>query len=1682
MADEQFDIPSIVLASDTIDAQQGFFSRLEDATVKGIPAAAISGAMSVYNTFLDYSGNEMVDVQDAIEKYGPEGAGQYYADNKQVIDFAGFAATSIIPGALGIKALKLAQAGKAMGPIGRTLGIPFTRKNEYMRQAIMALGQSGGSMTSAVTAAKRAQMAWGVADNVLMSAAAELAVVGTMNDSPIFEGSDAWDFAQNVMIGAAFGGAVGGAIDSLATRGAIKSVQRQVEKYSREFETIFDPKNIGLSTADEIATLADNILKLPDDVWNTNVEFFYGGKKNTWTLDTQAAFSTIRGRAEKVAFDNLKLQFNELAEQGEITGQAMFKFIKQVVDEGRSAKLPNELIRDNVQGYLLNIKRITPVAENAENPLPKQFFISKQPTGLHDLFSEVRGKGTGKQAYYLTTTDPAAIRFGKVTDAGLVGLRKAFAEGYDAVMTTTGKIAINPKSQVIKRTPDQALSTKFFLDLETGALTPNPVVRAVDTVKSASEIKIAPGRVTIGAKDYAQEASKKLNLNDSAFLASTRYMWAQDGLTEAAIIKQRVIEWNDFPVLEKFAQSPLERWINKNIKIRLKDGTELDPLLITSVPNQINRFKLEALQDAFNEAGKAGKHYDLRFLSDHFNVSQKWIEDAIATGFSPNKELIDHVRGFKEYFKPRTLQLEWDAALPQVVNGAGKPITTQFVGPNFGATATMSLEYRMQTHLRQQGNAFDAVMGADAERFLSAADDLALQSSEQGSGASSFGASNADYGKRAEHWAQENGKQVAIVSQRWREEAIGVMSPHISAIRDNLEASAELGIVTNLLRKDTRRYYLHTGVDVKGKPVYQLVDREAVKLAEKGELSLDEAIEWISSTHDVRGVIELKNKAVYDFLDASTGLNAGRVQKQTVLSNAMGVARELDHKVVYAPPVNTSRYPYFAFVVNKPRPGAVSEVTMITAKSDDQLRNLAAKVGDDHEVIYKNDTKKFFKAKAQYDYDMQLNESKVNSTLQRNGVLADFFPETRAENVLEDYVRWHGNATENLVRSAVQVKNRRFYSEMGFLSELYTAPSTSKFAGFGASRSKIADPFGDYIKTSLNISKQSEYPLLDSFNEFIDGVGKRAYKAIDDAWSAFTGSEGKDLLALNKVEELMDYHGLKSPYSEMATYLEANEKVPKNLIKTAFQKVNYWLATMTLRLDFANSLINMISTPIMLGMEMQSIRGMVAKNPELAGKLAELTHVKVPGQQAAVPSTTKLIGKAISNFFGEGKKELLERYVANGDVRTTLQLYHEVLDDMAYMPNRKAAEWVTKLNKGVDKAARITGNEFSEELTRFVSADVMRQLTDPLVDAGKMTIREQNAYMSSFVNRVQGNYISSQRPVVFQGTTGAAVGLFQTYAFNVLQQLLRHMEARDAKTLLTFAGLQSSIYGMNGLPFFDAINAHLIGNAAGNKGHVDAYSLLPQANKELGDWMLYGTASAFPLFGDKSPALYTRGDINPRHLSILPVHPLDIPAVNASLKLLGTVGTLGKNLVNGADISGSLLQALEHQGWNRPLAGFAQLLAGQSTTGKGSLVSAANDMETTTMLSRIPERLVNYGGIARVMGSRPMDEAIALSGFYRNKAYEAKDRARLEAFGQAVKTKLYGNQVPDDDEFEDLLANYQAAGGRVETFSSSLQRWMKDSNSSIVNEMARKVRSPYAQKMMVLMGGEELPDYRSPSE
>jgi hypothetical protein len=1688
-----------MLAADTLDLQSSGTSPVTDAIFKGIPSAAISGALSVYNTFLDYGGKDQVDVHDAIQSFDPDTA-QYYSEHKETIDMAGFIGTSLIPGSLGMKGLKMLQAGKADGIFARFTGFAASRKDQYLSKALGQMAETGGTITSDIIASRRAQMAWATADNLLTSAAAETAIALTMNDSPIFENATFGDFVKNAALGAVFGGAIGGLLDNLAARGVLKQAQKSIEGKMRPVDTIFVPKDLNVDTATKIGNVLDQIIYRPETDFSIPFAYRVPGSKLTATqdLDISQALKSSRNRTEKVAFDTVAEHMNDLAEGAAITGQAFHGMIYKTIQDMRVAGEADDAISETVRGYL-NVKRIGALADNEADLVthPETFFLNKKPTSFSDLFQETRGKGTGKQAYSLTTTDSSLIKTAGPAD-GFKSVWEAFAAGFDVAIGASGQMVVNPKSKYIVRTKDAALDNRFYVDLPSGQLNRDIIVTGADTLKRDSDFIRLADEVIISGKRFKQAAMKEVSTADSALATSARYMWAKN-LTPAEF-NNRTILWNDFPVLDRMRELGATALNGKKApEIILPSGGRLSYNEIVDPTAFVNEHKLQWFVQQLEKTKKADgteAGRDIRLWANELNVPRDWIEQAQQSGFAPTRDLMGSAQPLASYFNPKTVRMEWNNSLPQVVKQDGSIPSWKDVNgingpaPNHMVSTILADKYRVQTALDQSRNAFFAVFGTDAQQFMQLSERLSQRATSTGAGAGAFTSSNAGYGDAAELFCQDTGKALHLLQGKLRDETIGAMMGDISAIRASKEAAAELGILTTALRRDARKYVFFE--DETGR---RMIDRDAVAIYRKSEgsdnpMTIDECIDALKMRAApgelIRGEYKITNPEVESFLVTNRDINAQRLAKSTVLLNATGLRVTRDPEVIYVPPIDTARYPHHAFVVAKERVGAATDVSMITAKDAEQLRKLAGEVGDDFDVVYDTDVLRYYKAKGHYDYDMTMHESKVNSSLQRKGKLSDFFPETKSDLVLEDFVRWHANCSDQLARTGVEVANRQFFNDMDWLARRWSDANESTAGGVGFLKSKTdANPFRDYAKTALNISKRNEFPVLDSLNEFVDKLGTEAYAAIDKAITNYRtagadkATELQSMVSLNKANELIEQYGLGTPYATMQNYLTANEGIPKNLIKVAFQKANLFLATGVLRLDLANALVNTISTPIMLGTELGAIRSAIGKDAGLAGKLDELMKVQVPGRDVAVPSNTRLIGNAIKNFFGPDKLALLNRYKANGDVKEVLTLYHEVLDDLSYLPNQAAGTWSSKVSAAVEKGAQITGNNFAEEFTRFVSADVMRQLTDPVVKAGKMDLQEANAYISSFVNRVQGNYVSSQRPVMFQGTTGAAVGLFQTYSVNVLQQLFRHMEDRNTAALLSFAGLQTSVYGLNGLPFFDAINQHLIGTAAGNIGHKDAYSFLPAANKEYGDWLLYGTASAFPLLGERAPALYSRGDINPRHLSIVPINPVDIPAVQASIKVVDSVMGFAKSVSNGGDLTNSFLFALEHHGINRPLAGFAQVMQGRSTTAQGSLISAANDMHTTSMLAAIPERLVNFGGISRIMGAKPMDEAVALNNMYRDKAYDAVDRARINDLGAAVKTKLYANQAPTGEEMGDFMASYMKAGGRIENFSSTLQHWQKDANQSVVNQVASHLRTMKGQRLQEAMGGTRLQDYSS---
>jgi hypothetical protein len=649
------------------------------------------------------------------------------------------------------------------------------------------------------------------------------------------------------------------------------------------------------------------------------------------------------------------------------------------------------------------------------------------------------------------------------------------------------------------------------------------------------------------------------------------------------------------------------------------------------------------------------------------------------------------------------------------------------------------------------------------------------------------------------------------------------------------------------------------------------------------------------------------------------------------------------------------------------------------------------------------------------------------------------------------------------------------FETLKYLGERHSNIATSQFTNVVTERLEkgLKDPYNDIVKTALNISRSGEYQPWINFNNFVKDAIEKPINALRDIVKT---SKNIDSVFVDKVNELSREMGQGQTLRTAADILISNGNIPnKPWIQPFVAKVNALLSTTLLQWDVFNAVNNTVSTAILAAPELNRLREAILKgNPEIAGKLTELGSVKVPGQDGLVlPTTSKMLSEAASAFINKTPETemLLKKFQDIGAIGTLAQELRQSLDSISLnfaIAGEKEAN--AGLAKAVEFGRKYTGNNLAEQFTRFVSAHSAWQITELGKKAGVISESEANEIISLFTNRTQGNYLYSQRPIVFQGVVGQAVGLFQTYQFNLMQQLFKYVGEGDSKSLAMLAGLQGSIYGTQGLPAFNFINTHIVGNAAGNTEHRDLYNASYSAfGKELGNWMLYGLGSNALGIIDPSMKfnLYSRGDINPRQLSVLPTQIEDIPIVAASTKFVTNIFDVFGKITDGAAILPAITQGIEHNAISRPLSGLAQIAQGYTTSSKGSLLSASQDLFSITTL-------------ARVAGAKPMEEAVALDALYRLNAYNAIDTKKRTDLGAAIKTTVVGGGAPSEDQINKFAAEYAKAGGKIEGFSKYFGNLMMQANESQVNKIVTHLNGRFAQQMQQIMGGQKLPDFLNP--
>jgi hypothetical protein len=307
------------------------------------------------------------------------------------------------------------------------------------------------------------------------------------------------------------------------------------------------------------------------------------------------------------------------------------------------------------------------------------------------------------------------------------------------------------------------------------------------------------------------------------------------------------------------------------------------------------------------------------------------------------------------------------------------------------------------------------------------------------------------------------------------------------------------------------------------------------------------------------------------------------------------------------------------------------------------------------------------------------------------------------------------------------------------LGDQYSRYATSKVASRAEQIQKTTDnPYYNYVKTALDISNISENHLVHGFNKALDGAVSRAYGAMVTAWKSVHNK--KDL---GKINALLDEQGLKPAYYDAALEALANHTAPRGMLTEFVRNANSMLSLFTLGLDPLNAINNAIGSNVLRMTELSAItRAIKQGNTELAGDLAKIAKIATPGTGDLILAPSKLVANAIESLVKDKSAggKLLARYKEMGLIKDRVEQLALLVDDFTLKGTETVAELAARedrafakvqkfLSEGAVQGEKWTGNKFAEEANRFISANVMDQITSLAVKHGIMDERTAKAYM-----------------------------------------------------------------------------------------------------------------------------------------------------------------------------------------------------------------------------------------------------------------------------------------------------------------------------------------------------------------
>lgn len=977
------------------------------------------------------------------------------------------------------------------------------------------------------------------------------------------------------------------------------------------------------------------------------------------------------------------------------------------------------------------------------------------------------------------------------------------------------------------------------------------------------------------------------------------------------------------------------------------------------------------------------------------------------------------------------------------------------------------IKYRQKLAKETADRVFAKFAGEMATLFPEIPESLLLKANRTGTGAGVLTNAGAEYGT-LEEMTSYVGNLVSELTKKRIAALTDDINPVALALRNNPEAAVSFSTINEILSGTTERYVLNEAGDA-------LIPR---KLQEYYRKLADDAenLEPPKLQEGAPESIPLDSAELVAAVKMHIQRNGKRNEEWKELYAAQGLEDSKHADVFYPFRPSPNDYKFVAFVKDETLTGA-GHTKMLFANTAKDLEDQIAKVPSQYSVFTKGQSEEFYTARGEWEYDKTLHDNYIDADMQTRGVSGRFFPMTDPAKIVNTWLADHIAKENTIIKQAVGLKYEKEITELRRLGELYTGTQRSYVGSLGVVdklEQASKNPYLAQVKAMLNVTKLEDIKPWVTANQALDRVVSKAYEGVQ----AILG-RGTSHISDTQVDEIngvMDKLGFRSAYYDAATHIMANSSVPKGVLAKFVRESNAFLTSTVLRLDFFNSINNLLGNTVLFSAEMKSLLKAVNKgDADRAGELAKLMKINLPGVEGQlIKSPAKLISNSMKRLYGEGdaSKQLIEEYKKRGMAPDLTDQFFKALDSMSLTGSETVRDLSTKSarlkeawSKFVEKGEKVTLNKYAEQFNRLIAADVMKQVTEIAVKQGILDERAAWAYVNTFTNRVNGVIRAAERPLMFQGPIGQAMGLFQSYQFNLMQQMFRYVGDGNRKIAAMAMGLQGAIYGAASLPGFSAINNYLIAGASGNEGRTDLYNI---ANTILGkagsEWLMYGAPSNI-----LRASLFTRGDTNPRTWSIVPnpTNPSELPFVAAYSKAFSSMHGALKNASNGAPVWDSFVSGIEHSGFSRPLAGMAAV--SRSLTNPDGKVTAT-DRSGSIVGSN---DLVTWASLVRVAGAKPIDEAIINNAYYRINANAVKDREKRKEIATQVKLSVLGGNQLTSEQVEAFAERYVQYGGKQTGFNQFMMEQYKNTDATRAEQMARALNSSYARNLQQLMGGRD---------